>query len=233
MNGLQGAGPSAPGADHLVRPGTGGVSPAMPSLRARLQREPHRLGRGVYGLINCWWHRVKFALLGKRVSIGPMSRVYGKFRVIGAGRVRIGREALIIGDYVRPVTLIVDGPGAVIDAGDHVGFNGTVIHCFKSVRIGRLCNFAAAYISDSQSHSLAADRRTNLDANTAQADVVFEENVWLAMNTVVSYGVTIGRNSVIGALSMVTHSIPANAVAYGVPARVVKDVPERSEPEPA
>jgi acetyltransferase-like isoleucine patch superfamily enzyme len=217
--------------DTGVRLGSGDEVASMPSLRERLRREPHRLGRGMYGLINCWWHRLKFALLGKRVSIGPMSRVYGKFRVIGAGSVRIGREALIIGDYVRPVTFIVDGPNAVIDAADHVGFNGTVIHCFKSVRIGRLCNFAAAYISDSQSHTLAADRRTNLDANAAQAEVVFEENVWLAMNTVVSYGVTIGRNSVIGALSMVTRSIPANSVAYGVPARVVKDVPERSASE--
>lgn len=203
----------------------------VPSLLERLRREPHRFGRGVYGVINCWWHRLKFALLGKRVTIGPMSRVYGTFRVIGSGRVRIGREALIIGDYVRPVTLIVDGPEAVIEAGDHVGFNGTVIHCFKSVRIGRLCNFAAAYISDSQSHALAADRRTNLDAGVAQGDVVFEDNVWLAMNVVVSYGVTIGRNSVIGALSMVTRSIPANAVAYGVPARVVKDIPEHSAPD--
>lgn len=208
--------------------GPADVSPAMPTLLTRLRREPHRFVRGLYGLANCWWHRIKFALLGKRVSIGPLSRVYGKFRVIGNGRVRIGREALIIGDYVRPVTLIVDGAGAVIDAGDHVGFNGTVIHCFKSVRIGRLCNFAAAYISDSQSHTLAADRRTNLDAAAAQAEVVFEENVWLAMNTVVSYGVTIGRNSVIGALSMVTRSIPPNSVAYGVPARVAKDVPEHS-----
>jgi acetyltransferase-like isoleucine patch superfamily enzyme len=204
-----------------------GLTP-VPSLLTRLRREPHRLGRGAYGLANCWWHRLKFLLLGKRVTIGAMSRVYGKFRVIGSGRVCIGREALIIGDYVRPVTLIVDGPNAVIEAADHVGFNGTVIHCFRSVRIGRLCNFAAAYITDSQSHALAADRRTNLDAAPAQGDVVFEENVWLAMNTVVSYGVTIGRNSVIGALSMVTRSIPANSVAYGVPARVVKDIPDQS-----
>jgi acetyltransferase-like isoleucine patch superfamily enzyme len=197
----------------------------VPDLFERLRREPHRFGRGVYGLVNCWWHRVKFALLGKRVSIGPMSRVYGKFRVIGSGRVRVGRDALIIGDYVRPVTFIVDGPDALIEAADHVGFNGTVIHCFSSVRIGRLCNFAAAYISDSQSHALSADRRTNLDVGVARGDVVFEDNVWLAMNTVVSYGVTIGRNSVVGALSMVTRSIPANSVAYGVPARVVKDIP--------
>jgi acetyltransferase-like isoleucine patch superfamily enzyme len=186
----------------------------VPSLLARLRRRPDLFWRGLYGLINCWWHRLKFRLLGKRVSIGRLSRVYGTFRVIGRGRVTIGRNALIIGDYVRPVTFILDNPDAVVEAGDDVGFNGTVIHCFKSVRIGRLCNFAAAYISDSQSHASSADRRTNLDAPVRQGDVVFEDNVWLAMNTVISYGVTIGRNSVVGALSMVTESVPPDSVVF-------------------
>lgn len=206
---------------------------AAPTLFARLQREPHRFWRGVYGLMNCWWHRLKFRLLFKRVSIGPMGRIYGKLRVIGSGRVTIGRDALIIGDYVRPVTLILDNPDAVIEAGDHIGLNGTVVHCFKSVRIGRLCNFAAAYISDSQSHALSADRRTNLDVTVKQGDVVFEENVWLAMHTVISYGVTIGRNSVVGALSLVTDSVPPNSVVFGIPARVVKEIPGSTRSTPA
>jgi acetyltransferase-like isoleucine patch superfamily enzyme len=35
-------------------------------------------------------------------------------------------------------------------------------------------------------------------------------------------GVTIGENSTIGAMSFVNTDIPANCVAYGVPAKVVK-----------
>ena len=205
-------------------------TPTVPPLLVRLRRNPHLLRRGVYGLVNCWLHRLKFLVTGKRVSIGPMSRVYGTFRVIGSGRVKIGRNALIIGDYVRSVTFVVEPPEAMIEAADDVGFNGTVIHCVKSVRIGSLCNFAAAYITDSQSHALTSDRRTNLDASVDQGDVVFEDNVWLAMNTVVSYGVTIGRNSVVGALSMVTHSVPPDSVVFGIPARVVKEIPPATEP---
>jgi maltose O-acetyltransferase len=37
--------------------------------------------------------------------------------------------------------------------------------------------------------------------------------------------VTIGDNSVIGAGSVVTHDIPANTVAVGAPARVIKQIP--------
>ena len=37
-------------------------------------------------------------------------------------------------------------------------------------------------------------------------------------------GVTIGKNSVIGAGSVVTRSIPANCVAVGNPCRVIKQI---------
>jgi acetyltransferase-like isoleucine patch superfamily enzyme len=198
---------------------------AVPSLRERLKKNPHLFWRGVHGLLNCWWHRFKFLITFKKVTIGSMSRVYGVFRVHGSGRVKIGDDALIIGDYIRPVTFVVESPDALIEAGDHVGFNGTVIHCARSVRVGSLCNFAASYITDSQNHALSADRRINLDAPVLQADVVFEENVWMAVNTIVSYGVRVGRNSVIGAFSMVTKSVPPNSRVFGIPARVVGEVP--------
>ena len=37
-------------------------------------------------------------------------------------------------------------------------------------------------------------------------------------------GVTIGVNSIIGACSFVNQDIPANAVAVGVPARVIREI---------
>lgn len=44
------------------------------------------------------------------------------------------------------------------------------------------------------------------------------------MEGVILPGVTIGRNSVIGAGSVVTRSIPANCVAVGNPCRVIKQI---------
>lgn len=52
--------------------------------------------------------------------------------------------------------------------------------------------------------------------------VTIEDNCWLGASVTVLDGVTIGRDSVIGAGSVVTRSIPAFAIAVGVPARVVK-----------
>lgn len=48
-------------------------------------------------------------------------------------------------------------------------------------------------------------------------------NVWIGMKSSVLMGVSIGDGSVIGAHSLVTKSIDSNAVAFGVPAKVVRD----------
>ena len=48
------------------------------------------------------------------------------------------------------------------------------------------------------------------------------DNVWLGGNTVINPGVTIGNNVVIGAGSVVTRDIPADSVAAGNPARVIR-----------
>lgn len=54
--------------------------------------------------------------------------------------------------------------------------------------------------------------------------VVIEDSVWLGANVVVMPGVTIGKNSVIGAGSVVTRDIPADVVAFGTPCRVIRPI---------
>jgi maltose O-acetyltransferase len=54
--------------------------------------------------------------------------------------------------------------------------------------------------------------------------ITIENNVWIGGSTVVNPGVTIGENSVIGAGSVVTKSIPANVVAAGNPCKIIRKV---------
>ena len=49
-------------------------------------------------------------------------------------------------------------------------------------------------------------------------------NVWIGANVTVLPGVTIGDNAVIGACSLVTRDVPADCVAVGTPARVIREI---------
>lgn len=60
--------------------------------------------------------------------------------------------------------------------------------------------------------------------------VTIGRNVWIGMNSTILPGVSIGDDTVIGAGSVVTRSIPAGVVAYGSPCRVIRKV---GEPLPA
>jgi maltose O-acetyltransferase len=58
----------------------------------------------------------------------------------------------------------------------------------------------------------------------AARPITIGDNVWLGGGVVVCPGVTIGANTVVGAGAVVTRDLPANVVALGNPARVVKQL---------
>lgn len=60
--------------------------------------------------------------------------------------------------------------------------------------------------------------------NTYALPVKIEDNVWIGGGVIILAGVTIGENSVIGAGSVVTRSIPPDSIAVGNPCRVIKSV---------
>lgn len=59
-------------------------------------------------------------------------------------------------------------------------------------------------------------------SRTYSRPIKIEDNVWIGGGAILLPGVVIGKNSVIGAGSVVTRSIPSNCVAVGVPCRVIK-----------
>jgi len=55
-----------------------------------------------------------------------------------------------------------------------------------------------------------------------EGPIVLKKNCKIGSHSVIMPGVTVGENAVIGAFSFVTKDIPANALAFGIPAKVVK-----------
>lgn len=54
--------------------------------------------------------------------------------------------------------------------------------------------------------------------------VVLKKNCKIGTHSVIMPGVTIGENSIVGALSFVNKDIPKNVVAAGIPAKVIKNL---------
>ena len=144
----------------------------------------------------------------------------------GEASIRIGRDTLI-GPYVSLSAGMAPGQELISDEivtiGDRclIGRNSSIVG-HLSITIEDDVFFGPnVYVTD-QNHSV--DR---LDVpigrqSELEQPVVIGEGSWLGTNSVVLPGVTIGKHVAIGAGSVVTTDLPDNAVAVGVPARVLR-----------
>ncbi len=72
---------------------------------------------------------------------------------------------------------------------------------------------------------------TGFRPNMEGQETVIEDNVRIFVNSVVLPGVRIGRNSIVGAGSVVMRDVPPNVVVQGNPARVVQHLDDKSIPD--
>lgn len=112
-------------------------------------------------------------------------------------------------------------PGKITIRGGSYINRYTIFDGHESIEIGRRCMIGPhCYITDGD-HSTEPGIPVQAQPMRT-APVVLEDEVWLGSHVVVLPGVRIGRGAVIGASSVVTKNIPANAIAFGVPARVMR-----------
>jgi acetyltransferase-like isoleucine patch superfamily enzyme len=108
------------------------------------------------------------------------------------------------------------------EIGDHsyVGCNA-VLGAGGGIRIGHNVLIGQSVNIHAENHNFAdVTRRINEQGVTYQT-VTIEDDVWIGSRVMILAGVTIGRGAVVGGGAVVTNSIPAYAIAVGVPARVI------------
>lgn len=103
------------------------------------------------------------------------------------------------------------------------------ISAYKRVRIGSECVIADRVMLIDFDHNVTDPETPIRHQGIYKRDVIVGSNVWIGYGAQVLRGVTIGDNAIIGASAVVTRDIPANAVAAGTPARVIRmrPAPER------
>lgn len=81
--------------------------------------------------------------------------------------------------------------------------NGVIIEDF--VQIGSHCSIYSVSTIDGK-----------------EGKVILRRNCRIGSHSVIMPGVTVGENSIVGAFSFINRDIPANVVAFGIPARVIR-----------
>ena len=136
----------------------------------------------------------------------------------------LGDNCLIISNAIKPVCIRTLSRDAVVTLGNSAGLNGTSIQAVDRVSIGDLSNIADAYITDTSSHSLSRERRTESVEDFRNRPVTIGKNVWVSVQSVILDGVTIGDDSVVGACTLIKDDVPSGVFVAGNPMKVIKSV---------
>lgn len=175
------------------------------------------------------WYRLQHLYIRHKLS--PQLKSLGKHPFIVkpwhieifGGPVSIGDNITLLGCSDKKTRLTVWSDKKNINGitiGDHVLISpGVRISAANSISIADSCMLAShVYITDSDWHGIYDRSLPSEDVSS----VILEENVWVGDSAIICKGVTIGKNSIIGAGSVVTSDIPANVVAAGNPAKIIK-----------
>lgn len=153
------------------------------------------------------WRTDGMLFLGPRLQlqIGRSGEIrFGRFTWVGAGtkirchegRVQIGAKTVL-------------GQDCTISA-------------YQRVEIGEQCVIADRVMFIDFDHVVSDPEWPIRQQGIYKRDVVVGSNVWIGYGAQILRGVTVGDNAIVGAGAVVTRDIPANAVAAGSPARVVR-----------
>lgn len=129
--------------------------------------------------------------------------------------------ALGEGSHINPPLFVDYGENIRVGAGTFINYNLTALDV-ALITIGDDCQIGPNVQLLTPTHP--TDPQPRRDKLEAGQPITIGDNVWLGGGVIVCPGVTIGTNSVIGAGAVVTRDIPADVVAVGNPARVVRTI---------
>lgn len=123
--------------------------------------------------------------------------------------------------HIKPPLYVDYGTFISVGARTFINYNLTALDV-APITIGEDCQIGPNVQLLTPTHPVEPQPRR--DRLEAAKPISIGDNVWLGGGAIILPGVTIGDNSVIGAGAVVTRDVPANSVALGNPARVVREI---------
>lgn len=162
-------------------------------------------------------------------TINHPNLTLGKYIFLGDGVTIFGRaedESVVLGDevYLNKDTIIESGHGGSLIIGARTTIQPRCqLSAYKGeIRIGDDVQIAPNCAFYPYDHGMSPDKPMKQQPLISKGGIYIGDDVWLGYGVIVLDGVHIGKGAVIGAGSVVNQSVPAGAIAVGVPARVVK-----------
>lgn len=127
------------------------------------------------------------------------------------------------GVVIKPTFRCDYGFTISIGTGTFINYDCVILDVVE-VEIGADCQIATRVQLLTATHPVdPAARRAGWESGER---IVIGDNVWLGGGAIVLPGVTIGDDTVVGAGSVVTRSLPSGVVAAGSPARPIRGITE-------
>jgi acetyltransferase-like isoleucine patch superfamily enzyme len=188
-----------------------------PFALVRFMRAHGMLTRGYAVLIVRWaWLKLRW---GKRLQTDGLCFVGPRVKL------EIGKDATLkLGrwSWLGHGTKIRVHEGTCAIGAKTVLGQECTISAFQHVTIGRECVIADRVMLIDFDHGVVEVERPIRLQGIYKRDVNVGSNCWIGYGACILRGVTVGDNCVIGSNSVVTKDLPANAVAAGTPARIVR-----------
>lgn len=150
-------------------------------------------------------------------SIDDSIVVFGCPEVVGTAQIQLGKNLYLwTGLYWE-----TQGTGK-IEIGDEVVMShGVHIVAFEQVTIGQHTMIGEYSSIRDANHRIDTQNPMRYSGHDS-APIHIGDNVWIGRGVTIVSGVHIGNNAVIGANAVVTKDVPANSIAVGIPAQVIK-----------
>ena len=165
-----------------------------------------------------WFINPFFHKRGKRSKIRRRTRI----DVLPFNKFELG-EGSVIEDF----STINNGVGDVhIGNNTLIGMSNVVI---GPVQLGNNIIIAQNVVISGLNHNYQDINVSILDQGINTSKITIEDDCWIAANSVITAGVTIGRHSVVAAGAVVTKDVPPFSIVVGNPGKVIKQYDEQKK----
>jgi len=176
-------------------------------------------------VIRSIWLKSQFKKFGRHSRIGKIGRLRG-LKYIEIGEKTVLQEFIFLTAW-ETEDGVLNGNCPDLRIGDSCNFGAFGhITCSNRILIGNNCLVGKFVTITDNSHGNTEDLSLNVPPCDrpiySKGSVVIEDNVWIGDKSTILPNVHIGKNAVIGANSVVTKDVPANAVVAGNPAKVLR-----------